>query len=129
MSGAPPRAMGNVVPLGDGATEHVPLGSPPTSYAAYGVVTGQPGAILRMTAFTLLRSLILAPGLAIAGIRGRTLILSSVAGSVTMTSYALGCALYSKWKSGPETVGPLPTIDPPITAEADEEEIPDGMAS
>ncbi len=119
--------MGNVVPVGD-AVGRVPLGSPPTSYAAYGVVEGHPGALLRMGAFTLLRSMILAPGLALAGIRGRQLIVGSLGGSLLMSTYAVGCALYSKMKSGPDAPPPLPTIDAPVPdeepLETEGEEIP-----
>ena len=81
-----PAALGNIVSLsGD-----LPEGSPPTSYAAHAVLKGRGGAILAFGGLTLLRSLLIAPGLALAGIRGKQLLWGSLAGSAVISATALG---------------------------------------
>jgi len=80
-----PNALGNIVPLSGG----IPEGSPPTSYAAHAVLQGNRGSILAFAGLTLLRSLLLAPGLALAGIRGKKLLYGSLAGSGVISGVAL----------------------------------------
>lgn len=107
--------LGNVVPLG-ADTAHIPAGSPPTSYAAHAVVTGQSGALLRFVGFTLLRSLLIAPGIAIAGIRGKQLLWGSLAASGAISAASLGYAYVSRKASQPASanaVSPLP-MPPPV---------------
>lgn len=109
-------AIGNVVPMA-GASHGVPDGSPPTSYAAVGALTGEPGALLRFSALTALRSLIIAPGLAVAGVRGKQLLFGSLASSITISVSALiyAAAIAAKTKQAePEAV---------IDASADGEEV------
>jgi hypothetical protein len=80
-----PKALGNIVSLsGD-----LPEGSPPTSYAAHAVLQGNRGSVLAFAGLTLLRSLLIAPGLAIAGIRGKKLFYGSLAGSGVISGVAL----------------------------------------
>lgn len=80
-----PAALGNIVPLaGD-----LPEGSPPTSYAAHAALKGEPRALAAFAGLTLLRSLIIAPGLALAGIRGKTLVYGALAASGTISASAL----------------------------------------
>jgi len=80
-----PTALGNLVPLsGD-----LPEGSPPTSYAAHAVLQGNRGSIFAFAGLTLLRSLLIAPGLALAGIRGKKLFYGSLAGSGVISGVAL----------------------------------------
>lgn len=83
-----PAAVGNVVPM-SGASDGVPAGSPPTSYAAFACLTGEPGSIIRFSALTVLRSLIIAPGLIIAGVRGKQLVYGSLAASGVVSVSAL----------------------------------------
>ena len=81
-----PAALGNIVSLsGD-----LPEGSPPTSYAAHAVLSGKGGALAAFAGLTLLRSLLIAPGLALAGIRGKQLLYGSLAGSGVISAVALG---------------------------------------
>ena len=113
-SPAPPSALGNVVPLGNADT--VPQGSPPSSYAAYALVDGERGALLRFAGLTVLRALLIAPGVALAGARGQKLILGSLAGSAFISAAALGYTIASKKQATPplDPVGPLPTVAPPV---------------
>jgi len=116
----PPSGLGNIVPLGNAAT--LPKGSPPSSYAAYAVLDGEKGAIIRFAGLTILRSLLIAPGVAIMGIRGKQLVLGSLAGSGVISLSALGYVWYSRKQAAAEAVAPLPTTDPPL--ETTGEEIP-----
>ena len=89
-----PAALGNIVPLaGD-----LPEGSPPTSYAAHAALKGTPRAIAAFAGLTLLRSLIIAPGLALAGIRGKKLVQASLAASGTISATALAYVFVSDRK-------------------------------
>lgn len=123
---APPSALGNVVPLGNADT--VPQGSPPSSYAAYALADGERGALLRFAGLTVLRALLIAPGVALAGARGQKLILGSLAGSAVISVAALGYAFTSKKQTAPlDPVGPLPTVAPPVpddVVEAQGEPVP-----
>jgi hypothetical protein len=110
------QGLGNVVPLGADAAANIPEGSPPTSYAAYAVVTGERGALLRFAGFTLLRSLIIAPGVALAGVRGRQLVWGSLAASGVISAAALGYAYASRKMAQPssaDVLQPLPNPPPP----------------
>lgn len=51
------------------APSYVPRESPPSVYAAAAVVEGQPGAWTNLVMNTLLRAVLLMPGLAIGGVR------------------------------------------------------------
>jgi hypothetical protein len=80
-----PAALGNVVPLG----ANLPEGSPPTSYAAHEALKGTPQAIASFGGLTLLRSLLIAPGLALMGVRGKQLLYGSLAASGFISISAL----------------------------------------
>lgn len=105
----PPSALGNVVSTG--AVSGVPEGSPPTSYAAYACINGEKGAYLKFGALTVLRSLLIAPGMALAGIRGPKLLYGALAasGAVSVSAlvycYALGQASKNEATSNPN-LGP-----------------------
>jgi hypothetical protein len=110
----PPNALGNVVPLGNADT--VPQGSPPSSYAAYALAEGERGALLRFAGLTVLRALLIAPGVALAGARGQKLILGSLAGSAVISVAALGYVFVSRKQAAQPAIqiGPLPTTAPPV---------------
>lgn len=59
--------------------------SPPSAYAIADLVRGTRGAVGRTFVLTLQRSLLIAPGLAVAGLRGRKLATSSVYASIGVT--------------------------------------------
>jgi hypothetical protein len=76
-------------------------GSPPSSYAAYGVVQGEPGAMARMAALTALRSFVILPGAALAGIRGPQLLKTAAYASVGISVLTLVlAALTTRKESG-----------------------------
>jgi hypothetical protein len=60
--------------------------APPSDYAIADLVNGVPGAGWRVAGLTLLRSLIIAPGLALMGMRGSKLVASSLAASGTVSA-------------------------------------------
>lgn len=60
-------------------------GAPPSDYAIEALVRGRPGGLPRTLGLTAKRTLFIAPGLYLAGIRGRQLFWGSVAASVTIT--------------------------------------------
>ena len=86
----------------------MPQGSPPSSYAAYAVINGDPGALLRFLGLTLLRGLIIAPGMAVAGVKGKQLLWGSAAASGLISFFALGYSWYGQYASNPRPVAPLP---------------------
>ncbi len=91
-----PAALGNLVPLaGD-----LPEGSPPTSYAAHAAMTGSPRAIASFAGLTLLRSLLVAPGLALVGVRGKQVVYGSLAasGMISLSALAYVVVLARKQK-------------------------------
>ena len=59
--------------------------SPPSAYAIADLVEKKPGAAGRTFVLTLQRSLLIAPGLAVAGLRGEKLAVASVYASVGVT--------------------------------------------
>jgi hypothetical protein len=61
--------------------------SPPSSYAVAGVLEGERGAWNRVAFGTLQRSLFIAPGLAMAGIRGGELVKGSLYSSLSITGF------------------------------------------
>lgn len=67
-------------------------GSPPTSYAVAGVLNGEPGAWGRVAWGVLERSVFIAPGLYLAGVRGKTLATGSLLASASITTWLF--ALY-----------------------------------
>lgn len=69
-------------------------GSPPSSYCALAVVEGQPGAIPRFLLATLLRSLIIAPGLFAVGIPPKQVAFGALAASTSISGVLL---LYYGW--------------------------------
>ena len=64
--------------------------APPSSYAIADVIEGRPGGWSRTAGLTLWRAVVISPGLIVAGIRGKPLLLGSLLGSVSATVYLLG---------------------------------------
>jgi len=62
------------------------IGAPPTDYAIYALVRGEPRALQRVAGLTLVRACLIAPGLYVAGIRGRKLVTQSLAASVGVSA-------------------------------------------
>jgi hypothetical protein len=60
-------------------------GAPPSDYAIEALVRGRPGGLSRTAVLTAWRSLLIAPGLYVAGVRGKCLAWGSVAASVSIT--------------------------------------------
>ena len=60
-------------------------GAPPSDYAIEALVRGRPGGLSRTVVLTAWRSLLIAPGLYVAGVRGKSLAWGSVAASVSIT--------------------------------------------
>ena len=60
--------------------------SPPSSYAIAGVLDGERGAWGRVARATAERSVMIAPGLWLAGIRGRELLAGAALASVSITT-------------------------------------------
>lgn len=86
-----------------GPSCYVDPSSPPSSYAVASVYEGDPGAWPRVATGTLTRAFFILPGLALAGIRGRNLIVGSALGSVGITValfalYGLKRAGVMKWE-------------------------------
>ncbi len=63
--------------------------SAPTYSTSQRVVTGDLTAPVELLGWTVLRSLLIAPGLALAGVRGNKLIWASAAGSSMVSLFAL----------------------------------------
>lgn len=72
--------------------------SPPSSYAIAGVLEGEPGSVGRVIFGTLQRSLFLAPGLGLAGLRGEQLVRSALLASASITGCLFG--LYTLRRGG-----------------------------
>ncbi len=69
----------------------VPVGSPPSTYAGYDVVTGKAGGVPRMLLMTGLRATLIVPGLYLAGMRDpRRLAKSAVFASAGISLFVLG---------------------------------------
>ena len=73
-------------------------GSPPSSYAVAAVLEGEPGGWWKVAKATALRAVFVAPGVAVAGLRGRKLVLGSLLGSVGITIALF--ALYGAQRGG-----------------------------
>lgn len=77
------------------AADPLPAGSPPSTYAAYAAVTGEPGGWTRAAGTMLLRSSIIGAGLYLSGQRQRVLrsaLFSSAAVEVAVLLYAWNVA-------------------------------------
>jgi hypothetical protein len=70
-------------------------GSPPSTYSILALLEGQPGAVGDVVENTLLRMLLIAPGLWLVGLRGRQLVLSTAAASASIT---VGLTGYYAWR-------------------------------
>lgn len=73
-------------------------GSPPSSYAVAAALEGEPGSWGRVLVGTLQRSLFLAPGIALAGVRGEQLVKAALLGSAGITGVLF--AIYSLRRGG-----------------------------
>ena len=74
-------------PLVKGCCPYIRPKSPPSSYAVAGTLEGERGAWGRVFIGTLQRSLFIAPGLAMAGVRGNQLVKGSLYSSATITGF------------------------------------------
>jgi len=73
-------------------------GAPPSAYPVAAVIEGEPGGWPGVIWGTVKRSAFVAPGLALAGIRGKQLVLGSVYSSLGITAALF--ALYLARKNG-----------------------------
>jgi len=60
--------------------------APPSDYAIADLVNGVPGAAGRVVGLTLLRCLLIGPGLYLTGMRGKQLVTSTLAASASVTA-------------------------------------------
>lgn len=60
-------------------------GSPPSTYAILALLEGEPGALGRVAVGTAQRMVLIAPGLWLAGFRGRDLLAGTAAASASVT--------------------------------------------
>ena len=65
--------------------------APPSVYAVQAFLEGQDGAVLRMAKATAMRTIVIAPGLFAAGLRGRDLVRATAYSAVSITA---GLLLY-----------------------------------
>lgn len=72
------------------ADPYIEANAPPSSYAIADVIEARPGAWPRTVGLTAWRSVVIAPGLALAGVRGRRLVAGSIGASCVLTAYLLG---------------------------------------
>ena len=72
------------------AESYIEPNAQPSSYAIADVIEGRPGGWPRTFGLTLWRAVIISPGLIVAGVRGRPLVVGSLLGSVSATLYLLG---------------------------------------
>jgi hypothetical protein len=88
----------------NGPSCYVDPNSPPSSYAVAAVYEGDPSGWPKVVTATALRTGFVLPGLALAGIRGRQLLLGSLLGSVGITAalfilYGVKRSGYMNWSS------------------------------
>jgi hypothetical protein len=76
----------------------VPEQSPPSTYAIAAALEGEPGAWGRVAYETGRRAAILAPGIYLAGVRGRKFFAACLLGSVSITGVLLAHYWYSAKK-------------------------------
>lgn len=74
----------------------------PTYTTAMRIVTGDLTAPVEMVGWTVLRSLLIAPGLALAGVRGKQLIFGALAASSMVSLFALWRSYVTKKAQEPE---------------------------
>ncbi len=79
-------------------SKYIEKKSPPSSYAIAGVLEGEPGSMGRVIIGTLQRSLFLAPGLGLSGLRGEQLVRAALLGSASITASLFG--LYTLRRGG-----------------------------
>lgn len=81
---------------GWGEAPYVEPQAPPSSYPVAAVIEGEPGGWPKVITGTIKRSVFIAPGLALAGIRGKQLVLGSIYSSVVVTAWLFGLYLARK---------------------------------
>jgi hypothetical protein len=79
--------------------DSLPTGSPPSTYAAYAAVTGEPGGWQRVIGTTVLRAGIISAGLYAAGQR-RRVFRSALYGSAAIEVFVLGYAFMVAKRNG-----------------------------
>ena len=67
--------------------------APPSVYAVQAFLEGQDGALFRMAKATAMRTVVIAPGLYVAGLRGRDLVRATAYSALSIT---VGLVLYYK---------------------------------
>ena len=87
--------------------------SAPTYETAHRIVTGDLTAPIEMVGWTVLRSLLIAPALALAGVRGNRLVWASLAGSSMVSLFALWRS-YATAKARAQPPVGLPPYGPPF---------------
>lgn len=65
--------------------------APPSVYAVQAFLEGQNGAVLRMAKATAMRTIVIAPGLYVAGLRGKDLVRATAYSAMSITA---GLLLY-----------------------------------
>ena len=68
--------------------------SPPSTYAIQALLEGRQGALWRVAKTTTTRTALIAPGLYVAGLRGRDLVRATAYASLSITA---GLVLYYAW--------------------------------
>ena len=81
---------------GWGEAPYVEPDAPPSSYPVAAVLEGEPGGWPGVILGTVKRSVFIAPGLALAGIRGKKLVLGSVYSSAVVTAWLFALYLARK---------------------------------
>jgi hypothetical protein len=77
---------------------YIEKGSPPSSYAIAAALEKQRGSVGKVIGGTVMRSLAMAPGLALAGLRGQELMKAALLGSGSITMMLFG--LYTLRRGG-----------------------------
>jgi hypothetical protein len=107
-------------------------GSPPSTYCALALVEGQPGAVWRFMGAWLGRCFFIAPGLALAGYKGKELAIASMAASASISTVlilfygyqhakALSSGVPAPWENGwniPTNAAPSPVLQTLMTQTA-----------
>jgi len=91
-------------------------GAPPSTYAILAAIEGQEGAWRRVAVATAIRSLMIAPGLWIAGVRGWKVATGALAGSIGIT--AVLYAYYALIKARQAASATIPATATPPTTES-----------
>ena len=78
--------------------KYIEKGSPPSSYAIAAALDKEPGSTGKVIMGTLMRSMFIAPGLGLSGLRGESLVRAALLGSASITASLFG--LYTLRRKG-----------------------------